>query len=137
MFGGSFMLSSVEVLTVAISGAAVVGASVVGTVYVTGESRNSHAERPALVGAAYDLSDAFFTCRDQVSKAVPYRVRNLSVDSRSSRFDEVANNHVVFMDMEVIERPGSFHSKHNYSAKVTCNVAAASNEVVGFNVRRM
>ena len=131
------MLSTAEIVTVALSGVAVVGASVVGTVYLAGGGEAPSESGAAFNRASYDMSDAFFTCRDQVAEAVPYRVRNLSVDTRSSRFDEVSNNHIVFMDMEVIERPGSFQSKHNYSAKVTCNVAAASNEVVGFKVRRM
>ena len=131
------MLSTAEIVTVAISGAAVVGASVVGTVFLAGEGASQAQSSVGFSRSSYDLSDAFFTCRDQVSSAVPYRIRNLSVDTRSSRFDEPSNNHVVFMDMEVIERPGSFHSKHNYAAKVTCNVSVASNEVVGFKVRRM
>lgn len=132
------MLSATELITVTLSGAAVVSASVIGTVYMAAENDST---RPAGAvqesGLHTDIGDAFFACTDQVAKVVPYRVRNLSVDDRSSRYDATANNHVVFLDMEVIERPGSFHNKHNYSAKVTCSVSAASNQVVGFKVRRM
>ncbi len=132
------MLSVTELATVAFSGIAVVGASVVGTVYMAADDGPTRAAGVVKEGVARtDISDAFFVCSDQVAKAVPYRVRNLSVDDRSSRYDAAANNHVVFMDMEVIERPGSFHSKHNYPARVTCSVSAASNQVVGFKVRRL
>ncbi len=131
------MLSSAEIITVAISSVVVTGASIVGTVYLAGDEVERGSHGSASQAVRYELSDAFFTCRDQIAKAIPYRVRNVSVDSRSSRYDEQQNNNIVFIDAEVVERPGSFHSKSNYQAKITCSVAAASNEVVGFNVRKM
>lgn len=131
------MLSSAEILTVAISGVMFTGASVVGTVYFAAGDGDLPAYETSSGAVRYELGDAFFTCRDQIAKAIPYRVRNVSVDSRSSRYDEERNNNIVFIDAEVVERPGSFHSKSNYQAKITCSVAAASNEVVGFNVRKM
>lgn len=131
------MLSSTEIFTVAISSVVVAGTSIVGTVYLAGDGSGEVAYEGAAATARHDLGDAFFTCRDQIAKAIPYRVRNVSVDSRSSRYDEQRNNNVVFIDAEVVERPGSFHSKSNYQARITCSVAAANNEVVGFKVRKM
>lgn len=131
------MLSSTEIFTVAISSVVVAGSSIVGTVYLAGDSNGEAPTERVATAVRHDLGDAFFTCRDQIAKAIPYRVRNVSVDSRSSRYDEQGNNNIVFIDAEVVERPGSFHSKSNYQAKITCSVAAANNEVVGFKVRKM
>lgn len=131
------MLSATELLTVAISGAVVVGASIGATVYMAGYEGGAQDRGASTSRGAYELSDAFFTCRDKVSQAIPYKIRNLNVDSRSSRFDADDKALVVFLDLEVIERPGAFYSKHNYAAKVTCSVSSETNQVLGFNVRKV
>lgn len=134
------MLSVTEIATALAASGTVVATGVAATLYFTGEGGAgllSGAEVPLDPGRyAYEMSDAVFSCRDQVSKSIPYKVRNVNVDSHSSRYDDGQNSHVVFIDLEVVERPGSFYSKYSYGAKVMCNVSAASNEVTSFKLRR-
>jgi hypothetical protein len=132
------MLKTKEILTVFAAASTVIGASVATTLYVTNSSTE---EIDAKAGngsgrIAYNLSDAFFPCRDHIQKAIPYKLRHVTVDSRSSRYDEKDNAHVVYVDLEVIEKPGSFYSKYSYSAQAVCTVSAASNEITAFTVRK-
>ena len=134
------MLSVTEAVTALAAAGTVVAAGVTATLYFAGAGGQgllNGADLPPDPGRyMYEISDAVFSCRDQVSKSIPYKVRNMNVDSHSSRYDDRQNSHVVFIDLEVVERPGSFYSKYSYSAKVMCNVSAASNEVTSFKLRR-
>ena len=85
---------------------------------------------------AYQMSDAIFSCRDQIGQSIPYKVRNINVDSHSSRYEVDENTHLVFMELEVLEKPGSFYSKYSYDAHIVCSVSAANNEVTNFKVIR-
>ena len=134
------MMTRAELLTTLVSGVGVVSMTVMSTLYWAGECGRSSVNTE-VVGALserqlYELSDAFFTCRDQIGQAVPYKVRNINVDSHSSRYQQKNNSHFVVMDLEVIEKPGSFYSKSNYDAKIYCQVSAASNEVTSFRMTR-
>ena len=131
--------SSAEIVTVAVSCCAVVGATVAGTLYATGQLGSNTVSEPDWVKGkvAYELGDAFFTCRDHVPEVIPHKVRNLVVDTHSSRFNEKTKSNIVFMDADIIERPGSFNSRSNYRAKITCDVSVVNNEIKAFNVRRI
>lgn len=132
------MLKTNEILTVFAAASTVIGASVATTVYLTDSSTDQATPKTAIEGTrhAYNLSDAFFPCRDHIQKAIPYKVRHVSVDSRSSRYEEKDNTHVVYVDLEVIEKPGAFYSKYSYSAQAVCTVSAASNEITAFRVSK-
>ncbi|GAA5316537.1 MAG: hypothetical protein AseanaTS_17410 [Candidatus Pelagadaptatus aseana] len=134
------MMTRAELITTLISGVGVVSMTVMATLYWAGEAGRSTSNN-IVVGAIserqlYELSDAFFTCRDQIGQAVPYKVRNINVDSHSSRYQQDKNAHFVVIDLEVVEKPGSFYSKSNYDAKIYCQVSAASNEVTSFRMTR-
>lgn len=135
------MLSIAETLTVLGASTTVVAVSVVGTLYFTNDipavdplsvDRNA----PGNSRIAYDISDSFFPCRDHISKALPYKVRNVNVDSQSSRYDADDNSYLVFIDLEVMDRPGTFLTKYSYSAHISCRVSASNNEVTSFKVRK-
>ena len=133
------MFTKAEIITSLVSGAGVVGMSVMATTFwATGSSQSSvnQASSDSESRQLYELSDAFFTCRDQVAKAVPYKVRNVNIDSHSSRYQADKNTNMVFMDLEVVEKPRSFYSKSNYEAKILCQVSAANNEVTSFRITR-
>jgi len=134
------MLSVTEAATALAAAGTIVATGVAATLYFSGEGGggllSGAGSSPDPGRYAYEMSDAVFSCRDQVVKSIPYKVRNMNIDSHSSRYDEEQNSNVVFIDLEVIERPGSFYSKYSYSAKVMCSVSAASNEVTSFKVRR-
>ncbi len=132
------MLKTNEILTVFAAASTVIGASVATTLYLTDSSTDKATPKTAIEGTrhAYNLSDAFFPCRDHIQKAIPYKVRHVSFDSRSSRYEEKDNTHVVYVDLEVIEKPGAFYSKYSYSAQAVCTVSAASNEITAFRVSK-
>jgi|GEM_PF-1237689 len=135
------MLSLTESLTVLGASSTVVAVSVVGTLYFSNESTSID----SLLGVkseynefrvAYDISDSFFPCRDHIAKALPYKVRNVSVDSLSSRYEASDNTYLVFIDLEVMDRPGTFLTKYSYGAHIACRVSASNNKVTSFSVRR-
>jgi len=134
------MLSVTEAVTALAAAGTVMAAGVAATLYFSGEGGSgllsSANPPPNPERYAFEMSAAVFSCRDQVAKSIPYKVRNMNVDSHSSRYDEEQNSNVVFIDLEVVERPGSFYSKYSYSAKVMCSVSAASNEVTSFKLKR-
>lgn len=134
------MFTKAEVITSLVSGVGVVGVSVMATTFLAGGGGSGSDSRQTISDTStrhlYELSDAFFTCRDQLTKMIPYKVRNVSVDSHSSRYQGDDNTNMVFMDLEVVEKPGSFYSKSNYDARVLCQVSAANNEVTNFKVTR-
>lgn len=134
------MFTKAEIITSLVSGAGVVGVSVMATTFLAGGGGAGNlatvAEARGESRHLYELSDAFFTCRDQAAKAVPYKVRNVNIDSHSSRYQADSNTNMVFMSLEVIEKPGSFYSKSNYEATILCQVSAANNEVTRFRITR-
>ena len=135
------MLSLTESLTVLGASTTVVAVSVVGTLYFSNESANidslfSTKQEYSESRVAYDISDSFFPCRDHIAKALPYKVRNVSVDSLSSRYEAADNTYLVFIDLEVMDRPGTFLSKYSYGAHIACRVSASDNEVTSFTVRK-
>jgi hypothetical protein len=135
------MLSLSEAVTALGASGAVVSATVVGTLYFSNEmpaieSPFSSDSKVNSRRVAFDISDSFFPCRDHISKALPYKVRNVNVDSLSSRYEEGDNTYLVFIDLEVMDRPGTFLSKHSYGAHIACRVSAANNEVTSFQVRK-
>lgn len=124
---------------VAATGAAtgVVTLSVVATLQLSGEGGAGGEAADRVIDPsryAYQMSDAIFSCRDEIGKSIPYKVRNINVDSHSSRYEELENTNLVFMELEVLEKPGSFYSKYSYDARIVCGVSAASNEVTRFKV---
>ena len=135
------MLSTSEILTTLGASTTVVAASVVGTLYFSNEMPSVGMTSPDSLGAeknrvAYDISDSFFPCRDRIKKALPYKVRNVSVDSLSSRYETESNTYLVFIDLEVMDRPGTFLSQYSYAANISCRVSASNNEVTSFRVRK-
>lgn len=131
------MLTQAEWLTSIISASVVVTATVATTIYLSdATSLNTAKSDSEGSNIRYELSDAFFTCRDQISKSIPYKVRNINIDSHSSRYEKQHNSHLVFIELEATERPGSFYSKYTYDAKILCRVSAANNEVTEFKVSR-
>ncbi len=135
------MLSLSEAVTALAAGTTVVSATVVGTLYLSDEmpaieSPFSSQHESSSRRIAYDISDSFFPCRDHIAKALPYKVRNVNVDSLSSRYEEDDNTYLVFIDLEVMDRPGTFLTKHSYGAHISCRVSAANNEVTSFHVRK-
>jgi hypothetical protein len=133
------MLTQAEWLTSIISSAVVVTLTVTLTTTMYLPDSASFNTANSLSGESnfrYELSDAYFTCRDQINKAIPYKVRNINIDSHSSRHEENNNSHLVYIDLEITDRTGSFYSKYTYDAKILCRVSAASNEVTEFKVSR-
>lgn len=132
------MPSVAEIVTAAGAMVAVVGISVAATVYVaedgdvTGESENVNSEVNA--PHRYVISDAYYLCRDHIDTTVSQQVRNINVDSHSSRYDEGRNDNLVFIDLELIERQGG-SSGLARAAKVVCRVSAANNEIKSFHVK--
>ncbi len=124
-----------EVLTVLSAGVSVVAVSVTSTLYL-GRADSGELELAAeSVRRAYDISDAYFPCRDQISRAIPYHVRNINIDSRSSHYDERDNNHVVFVGVEVMDSGPSVY-RQSYDAQIVCRVSAANNEISSFKVKK-
>ena len=136
------MVKASELITVLGVGTSVVALTIGATLYLSGETGNSiqqlsSSDSPFGEGShRFDIGDAFFPCRDHLSNAIPYKLRNINVDSHSSRYDEQDNSHVVFIDLEVMDRPGAFYSKYSHSAHVVCRVSAANNEITSFKVRK-
>lgn len=134
------MIKVAEIITAVGAGTSVVAVSIAFTVYFSGNARNSTQQilnAESLYGEgsrSFDISDAFFPCRDHIASAIPYKARNINIDSRSSRYNEQDNSHLVFIDLEVMDRPGTFYSKYSYNAHVVCRVSAASNEITSFKV---
>lgn len=134
------MLAVKEVVAASVAGSGVVVLAVVSTLYMAGDGGGSLLSSPGDTlnpeRYAFEMSDAIFSCRDELAKSVPYKVRNIDIDSHSSRYEAGRNVNLVFLDLEVVERPGSFYTKYSYEAKVACSVSAASNEVISFKLRR-
>jgi hypothetical protein len=130
------MPSVVEIATAAGAMATVVGISVAATVYFAEGSDLEPSFDPAVSGPhRYVISDAYYLCRDHIDSAVPYQVRNIHVDSHSSRYDENRNDNLVFIDLELVERVGeTLGSARN--AQIVCRVSAASNEISSFQVNK-
>ena len=114
----------------------VVGISVAATVYLAeGDGTQLAAtDSDAATGShRYVISDAYYLCRDHIDTAVPYDVRNIQVDSHSSRYDENRNDNVVFIDLELLQKANQGPAR---AAQIVCRVSAASNEIRSFQVNR-
>ena len=134
------MPSVAEIATAAGTIIGVVGISVAATMYVAGDGSgfggNSSIE-PVVENEAhrYVISDAYYLCRDHIDTAITQQVRNINVDSHSSRYDADRNDNVVFINLELIERVGeAFGSAQD--AQIVCRVSAADNAIKTFQVNK-
>ena len=136
------MIPLSEIVTAAATCVSVVALSVGATLYVTGDSSNSQGERLVSVDEQsvvsrrrYDIGDAYFPCRDHIQSQIPQTVRNVNVDSHSSRYDDLRNDNVVFIDLELIEGEAGA-MRQVKGAQVVCRVSAANNEITAFQLRK-
>ena len=129
------MLSVAEIATAAAAMATVVGVSVAATIYFAEDSDATSATLPIAESGPhrYVISDAYYLCRDHISTAVSSDVRNIHVDSHSSRYDEGRNDNLVFIDLEVMDRADPAAAQ---AAKIVCRVSAADNEIKSFQVNK-
>ena len=131
------MPTFVEIAAAAGAMASVVGISIAATTYFAeGRSAEFSADPEIISGPhRYVISDAYYLCRDHIDSAVPGNVRNIQVDSHSSRYDENRNDNVIFINLELLERGGqSFDSAQD--AQIVCRVSAADNEIKSFQVNK-
>ncbi len=138
------MIRASELLTLLGAGVSVMGLALAATLYVGGPpfkvSVGQQEQKQQVISEkrrAFDLSDSFFSCREHIPNSIPFKVRNIDVDTRSSRYDEKHNAYVVFIDLEVREKSRDFYNKHSYQAKIICRVSAADNQILSFKVRRV
>lgn len=134
------MLTKAEWLTAAVSAAGVVSMTVMATIFWsnggTAPTMTVAGESPQTGRQLFEMSDAYFTCRDQISRVVPYRVRNINIDSHSSRYQESENSNFVVIELEVADESGGAFAKTSYDARVLCQVSAANNEIRRFRLTR-
>lgn len=127
-----------EVLTALAAGVSVIALSVGATLYVTKDSDSSaiDSEVPVAESVAttrrYGIGDAYFPCRDRIQVDVNQKVRNVNVDSHSSRYDDLRNDNVVFIDLQLLGESTSDAE----DAQIVCRVSASSNEITAFQLRR-
>jgi len=127
-----------EIATAAGAVISVVGISVVATVYFAGEGGANNPPinlEEASASHRYVISDAYYLCRDHLDSAVNQQVRNIHVDSHSSRYDANRNHNVVFINLELVERIGETFGAAR-DAQVVCRVSAADNEIKSFQVNK-
>jgi hypothetical protein len=130
------MPSVAEIATAAGAMATVVGISVAATVYFAEGSDIGASIDPIANGPhRYVISDAYYLCRDHIDSSVPYKVRNIQVDSHSSRYDENRNDNLVFIDLELLEQAEEPIGAAR-DAQIVCRVSAASNEIKSFQVNK-
>lgn len=132
-------MKSSELIVSLFLGGTLVVSGVTGTLYVSekGPFDPAKAELESVneVGPTrYELADAFDTCRSRVPSAIPYKVRNLQVDHRSSHFEKDVNKHQVFLNLEVIEQKDK---GLGYDAQISCQVSASNNKVTSFRIRKL
>lgn len=126
------MATFAEIATAVGAVMTVVGVSVGATYYIA-EGGNASADDVQQVAGPhrYVISDAYYQCRDHIDTAISQKVRNINVDSHSSRYDQDRNDNVVFIDLELLRDATS-----GENAKVVCRVSAADNEIKSFQVNR-
>ncbi len=134
------MPSVAEIATAVTAMVTVVGVSVAATVYFSDGSDTSSipttADRDTSGQHRYVISDAYYLCRDHIATAVNNTVRNINVDSHSSRYDQASNDNLVFIDVQILEDEGAGQFGSAKNAKVECRVSASSNEIRSFQVRK-
>ena len=110
----------------------VVGVSVGATYYMAEGSNAAVTEVEQNIGPhRYVISDAYYQCRDHIDTAITQKVRNINVDSHSSRYDQNRNDNVVFIDLELLADVNV-----GEEAKIVCRVSAADNEIKSFQISR-
>lgn len=135
------MIPVSEIITAIATGVSVVALSVGATLYVTSDSSENDATQAGntleLAQASvrrYDIGDAYFPCRDHIQAEISQPVRNVNVDSHSSRYDELRNDNVVFIDLQLAD--ASAPTREAKDAQVVCRVSAANNEITAFQLRK-
>ena len=133
------MLSVAEIVATAGAMITVVSVSVAATVYfsdgTSSDRELTDAEREGMGPRRYVISDAYYLCRDHIDTAVPYGLRNINVDSHSSRYDEDRNDNLVFIDLQLLEGDGEFNQP-GQDAQIVCRVSAANNEIKSFQLTK-
>lgn len=131
------MATFAEITTAVVAMASVVGISVGATVYF-GEGESTSNEVPEITEIGphrYVISDAYYACRDELDERLSQEVRNIHVDSHSSRYDTSRNLNEVYIELDLIDRNGG-GAESTESAKILCTVSAASNEIRSFDISK-
>jgi hypothetical protein len=127
-----------DIVTAVIAGVSVVGLSIGTTLYITSDdSKTSSASASAVIEQhdqirRYGIGDAYFPCRDRIQDDIQTPVRNVNVDSHSSRYDDLRNDNVVFIDLQLVDQG----AKDAKDAKIVCRVSATNNEITAFQLRK-
>ncbi len=128
-----------EIFASLLLGGTIISTGVVGTLYISEKgpfdpSRSKFEQQYDPGHMSFELADAFNVCRDRLPSAIPYQVRNIEIDHRSSHYEQDVNKHQVFMKLEVLEKKSK---GQGYNAQVSCQVSAASNKVTSFRIRKL
>lgn len=130
------MIPLSEILTAVAAGTSVVALAIGATLFITSDSSSTstvaYQEQAVEASHRFGIGDAYFPCRDRIRSDVELPVRNVNVDSHSSRYDTLRNDNVVYIDLQL---PGNTLADTE-GAKIVCRVSAASNEITAFQLRR-